>query len=62
MQALLPSFFRAWPSGTRFALLLINLVAPPTIFYIFQPSSLAPFLFINFSLFQPRSREFTISP
>jgi hypothetical protein len=35
-------------SRTRFALLLINLVAPPTFCYRFQPASLASLLFINF--------------
>ena len=32
----------------RFALLLINLVAPPYFLYFFQSASLAPFLFISF--------------
>jgi len=46
-------------SRIRFALLLINLVAPPTFFYSFL---LLPFQLSTFGSIQPRSREFAISP
>jgi hypothetical protein len=61
-QTLLYSFFPVLDLlGYIFALLLINLVAPPTFVFRFQPASLAPILFINFQ-FQLCSREFAISP
>ena len=45
-------FSLARPLGIRFALLAINLVAPLTFFYFFQPVSLAPFLvFRSFRFF-----------
>jgi len=36
--------WNVYTSRIRFALILINLVAPPTFFHLFQPASLALFL------------------